>query len=134
MHKKTKSKVFLALTLAAVMSLMSFICPVKAIKEDGDKYEFEDGVHRGAQIYTDYIGKTDDGSVFDLSGSTCSFLGQKGTSTSVNVEVDKAGLYEIIICYVQPYDKNKKVQYLNVNGSNQGEVSFPYTLKWRELS
>ncbi|NLP13394.1 MAG: glycoside hydrolase [Clostridium sp.] len=134
MYKKTKAKVFLVLTLASVISLMSFIYAVNAITEDGDKYEFEDGVHNGAQIYTDYIGENDDGDVFDLSGSTCSFLGQKGTSTSVNVEVDNAGLYEIIICYVQPYDKNKKVQYLNVNGSNQGEVSFPYTLNWRELS
>jgi len=35
---------------------------------------------------------------------------------------------------VQPYDKNKKVQYLNVNGVNQGEISFPFTLKWREIS
>jgi len=52
----------------------------------------------------------------------------------VNVEVDKEGLYEIFICYVQPYDKNKKVQYLNVNGVNQGEISFPFTLKWREIS
>jgi mannan endo-1,4-beta-mannosidase len=134
MYKKTKAKVFLVLTLASVISLMSFIYAVNAITEDGDKYEFEDGVHNGAQIYTDYIGENDDGDVFDLSGSTCSFLGQKGTSTSVNVEVDNAGLYEIIICYVQTYDKNKKVQYLNVNGSNQGEVSFPYTLNWRELS
>ena len=80
------------------------------------------------------MGKNEYGDVFDLTGSTCVFIGQKGTSTSVNVEVDKEGLYEIFISYVQPYDKIKKVQYLNVNGSNQGEVSFPFTLKWKELS
>ncbi|MEN8906538.1 MAG: glycosyl hydrolase, partial [Clostridiales bacterium] len=67
-------------------------------------------------------------------GATCTFIGQKGTSTSINIEIEAAGLYELIVRYVQPYDKTKKVQYLNVNDTNQGEVSFPYTLEWKEMS
>lgn len=97
------------------------------------KYEFEDGVHNGAQIYKDYSGKNDADESFKLDGS-CSFIGQKGTSTSVNVEVEETGLYELVVCYAQPYDPNKKVQYLNVNDVNQGEISFGYTLKWKEIS
>jgi mannan endo-1,4-beta-mannosidase len=113
---------------------MPVINAAGAVPEEGVKYEFENGVHNGAQIYTDYLGKTDDGLTIDLSGASCSFIGQKGTSTSVNVEIDEAGLYELIVRYAQPYDKNKKVQYLNVNDSNQGEVSFSYTLTWKEIS
>jgi len=134
MRGKTSMKAFLALMLAVVIPITSCIFVTNAVSADGDKYEFEDGIRNGAQIYTDYVGKNEYGDVFDLTGSTCVFIGQKGTSTSVNVEVDKEGLYEIFISYVQPYDKIKKVQYLNVNGSNQGEVSFPFTLKWKELS
>ncbi|MFZ5990058.1 MAG: glycosyl hydrolase [Bacillota bacterium] len=134
MNKKPKMMVFLASVLTALIPLMSFINAAVAVTGEEVKYEFENGVHNGAQIYTDYVGKTDDGLTFDLSGASCSFIGQKGTSTSVNVEIDQEGLYELIVRYAQPYDKNKKVQYLNVNGSNQGEVSFTYTLAWKEIS
>lgn len=133
MNKKTV-KVFLALTLTVLLSVMSFSSVAGAIPQEGVKYEFEAGVHNGAEIHTDYVGETGDGETFDLSGATCSFIGQKGTSTSVNVEIDQAGLYELVVRYAQPYDKNKKVQYLNVNDSNQGEVSFTYTLSWKEIS
>jgi mannan endo-1,4-beta-mannosidase len=133
MNKKTVLKVFLAIALVAQVFAIPFFNMVGATSE-GVKYEFEKGVHQGAETHIDYVGETDDGLTFDLSGATCIFIGQKGTSTSVNVEIDKAGLYELVVRYAQPFDKNKKVQYLNVNGSNQGEVSFPYTLSWKEMS
>lgn len=129
-----KKKVFLAWTLTALMSLMSFVTTSSAMPQEGVKYEFEKGELKGAEIYTDHVGENDDGQKFDLSGATCVFIGQKGTGTSVNVEIDKAGLYDLIVCYAEPYDLNKKVQYLNINGSNQGEVSFAYTLEWKEIS
>ncbi len=135
MNKKTIKRVFSALTLAALMPAMSFISAAAgSMTEEGVKYEFEDGVYNGAQIYTDYIGETEDGETIDLRGASCSFIGQKGTSTSVNVEIGEAGLYELIVRYAQPFDKIKKVQYLNVNDANQGEVSFTYTLSWKEIS
>ncbi|EPR13565.1 glycosyl hydrolase [Ruminiclostridium papyrosolvens] len=135
MDKKFFLKVFLVLGLTALIPLMSVAnVPASAMSAEGVKYEFENGVQNNAEIHTDYIGKTDDGLTFDLSGATCSFIGQKGTSTSVNVDIDQAGLYELVVRYAQPYDKTKKVQYLNVNDSNQGEVSFPYTLSWKEMS
>jgi mannan endo-1,4-beta-mannosidase len=94
-------------------------------------YLFKDGVLKGAEIHTDYSGESDEGSPFFLSGTGVLLL-QKGTSVSVNVEVEKAGLYDIIVCYAQPFD-HKKVQYLNINGTNQGEVNFARSLEWKEI-
>lgn len=134
MYRKTKTKVFLAWTLTVLLSVMTFATSSSALPQEGVKYEFEEGKLKGAKILTDFQGETDDGTKFDLSGATCIFLEQKGTSASVEVEIDKAGLYDLIVRYAEPYDPNKKVQYLNINEVNQGEVSFAYTLKWKELS
>lgn len=134
MYRKTKAKVFLAWTLTVLMSVMSYVTYSNAIPQEGVKYEFEKAKLQGAQIYTDYTGETEDGKKFDLSGATCVFMQQKGTSISFDVEVEKAGLYELIVCYAEPFDSRRKVQYLNINGSNQGEVSFAYTLEWKEMS
>ena len=41
--------------------------------------------------------------------------------------MEEAGLYELAISYCEPYDSNKKVQYLNVNGVNQGRSASPTT-------
>lgn len=134
MNKKTLRKVFLLLTVTVLV--FSYIPELSLVNAttNGIKYEFEKGVQNGAEVYTDYVGKTDDGQKIDLSGASCSFISQKGTSTSVNVNVDKAGLYELIVRYAEPFDISKKVQYLNVNGSNQGEVSFTYSIGWKEMS
>ncbi|ADL52287.1 glycosyl hydrolase [Clostridium cellulovorans] len=135
MNKKTITKVFSILSSTAMLPILSSInVTADTVTTEGVKYEFEKGISNGAQIYTDYTGTTDDGLPIDLKGASCSFIGQKGTSTSVDINVDKAGLYELIVNYAEPFDKNKKVQYLNVNGTNQGEVSFPYSLGWKNLS
>jgi len=57
MENKTSIKVFLALMLAVLMPVVSCINVSNAVLSDGDKYEFEDGIHKGAQIYTDYVGQ-----------------------------------------------------------------------------
>ncbi len=134
MYKKTVNKVFLVMALVILFPLMSSINASASTASEGVKYEFEAGIQDGAKIYTDYLGETDDGKKIDLTGASCSYIGQKGTSTSVNVQVEKAGLYELIVRYAQPFDPVKKVQYLNLNSVNQGEVSFAYSLGWREFS
>lgn len=104
------------------------------------KYEFEDGKTEGGKIYdSGWTGNTSEdgsGDEFDLTNASggFSYLDQKGTTVSVDVNVPEAGLYEMNICYCEPYDKNKKVQYLNVNGVNQGEVSFKHNLSFSETS
>lgn len=97
------------------------------------KYEFEDGATSGGKIYTE--GWTDDDSdLTNFSGSGFAYLDQKGTTVSVEADVPEAGLYELKISYCEPSDPNKKVQYLNVNGVNQGELTFPYNNKFEEIS
>jgi len=134
MNKKPALNVFLVWVLAALLPISSFTGASFSATDQEVKYEFENGINNGVQIYTDYVGKTEDGETIDLTGATCSFIAQKGTSTSVDVDIIEEGLYELIVRYAQPYDKNKKVQYLNINGSNQGEISFGYTLTWKEIS
>ncbi len=108
--------------------------------EDVLKYEFEDGATSGGKIYTEgWVGNTqEDGSgeemdVTGFSGTGFSYLDQKGTTVSVTVDVPEGGLYEMKVAYCEPYDTNKKVQYLNINGVNQGETSFPYCLQFKEM-
>ncbi len=105
------------------------------------KYEFEDGKTSGGKFYTEgWKGNTQEdgtGEEMDMtsfSGKGFAYLGQKGTTLSVEVEVPADGLYELSICYCEPSDPNKKVQYLNVNGVNQGELTFPHNLKFEETS
>ncbi len=105
------------------------------------KYEFEDGKTNGGKIYNEtWKGNTAEdgtGEEYDLtnaSGGGFSYLDQKGTTVSVEVTVPERGLYELSICYCEPSDPNKKVQYLNINGVNQGEVSFPHNLTFEETS
>lgn len=103
------------------------------------KYEFEDGSTEGGKIHIgtgdvklgDFPENTD---LSGFSGKGFSYLDQKGTTVTVEVDVPEAGLYELGICYCEPSDPNKKVQYLNINGVNQGEVCFPYTPEFTETS
>lgn len=143
MNHKNSGKIICAF-LTALLTLNSM--PVFAVgKEKTDeqiqKYEFEDGINQGGEIHREtWKGNTaEDGSGedFDLtnaSGNAFSYLDQKGTKVSVDVTVEEAGLYELSICYCEPYDPNKKVQYLNINGVNQGEVCFMHNLTFEETS
>ncbi len=140
--KQNKRTAALSLLLAAALTVpaMTPLADVTAA-EEVLKYEFEDGATSGGTIYTEgWTGNTAEdgtGEDFDLtgfSGTGFSYLDQKGTTVSVTVDVPEAGLYEMNICYAEPYDPNKKVQYLNINGVNQGEVSFKHNLAFAETS
>ena len=128
-----------ALSLAGNPFLSVMNIPTAAA-EDIMKYEFEEGKTDGGKLYTDGINgvKMDDfpkeTDLTGFSGKGFSYLDQKGTTVSVEVDVPEDGLYEMSISYCEPSDPNKKVQYLNVNGSNQGEVTFPYTPSFKETS
>ena len=141
--KFSKSKKSLCAFLSAVTALncMPACIQTYAVNDSVQKYEFENGSTDGGKIYTEtWKGNTQEdgsGEDFDLtnaSGGAFSYLDQKGTKVSVDVEVEEAGLYELSICYCEPYDPNKKVQYLNVNGVNQGEVCFVHNLTFEETS
>lgn len=134
-------KRLLGAMLAGMLSLSAAPLLPAANAADVLKYEFEDGSTSGGKIYTEgWKGNTQEdgsGEEMDLtgfSGTGFSYLDQKNTTVSVEVDVPEAGLYEMRICYCEPYDTNKKVQYLNINGVNQGEVSFTYNLEFSEIS
>ncbi len=119
---------------------VSRICKRASAADNILKYEFEDGSTEGGKIYangTEGV-KTDDlpeeTDLSGFSGKGFSYLDQKGTSISVDVDVPNEGLYELTVCYCEPSDPNKKVQYLNVNGSNQGELTCPFSASFTEIS
>lgn len=135
-------KRLLGVALSGMLAVSSApLLPEADAAETVLKYEFEDGTVSGGEIYTEgWKGNTQEdglGEEMDLtgfSGTGFSYLDQKNTTVSVEVEVPEAGLYEMNICYCEPYDPNKKVQYLNINGVNQGEVSFVHNLEFAETS
>ena len=105
------------------------------------KAEFENGKANGCKIYSEtWKGNTAEdgtGEDYDLTNASnggFSYLDQKGTTVSVEVDVPEEGLYDLTICYCEPSDPVKKVQYLNVNGVNQGELCCPHNNKFEETS
>jgi mannan endo-1,4-beta-mannosidase len=104
------------------------------------RYEFEDGKTEGGKIHANGASdvKTEDfpedTDLSGYSGKGFAYLDQKGTALSIEADVPEDGLYEMTICYCEPSDPRKKVQYLNVNGVNQGELTCPYTNKFAETS
>ncbi len=138
--KRSACTVAAAFIAVAAMSFPSAMKDGKSASAADNvlKYEFEDGKTSGGKIFTEGVKSKPDAElqweITEFSGNGFSYLDQKGTTISVDVEVPADGLYELTICYCEPTDTNKKVQYLNVNGVNQGEVSFPFNTEFEETS
>lgn len=140
--KRAACTVAAAFIAVAAMSFPSALAKPSAVSaaEEVLKYEFEDGKTSGGKIHADGasdVKMSDFPEGTDLSGFSgkgFAYLDQKGTTLSVDVDVPEAGLYELNIGYCEPSDPNKKVQYLNVNGVNQGELTCPYTKTFAETS
>ena len=140
--KQAACTVVAAFIAVAAMSFPSALAKPSAVSaaEEILKYEFEDGKTSGGKIHADGasdVKMSDFPEGTDLSGFSgkgFAYLDQKGTTLSVDVDVPEAGLYELNIGYCEPSDPNKKVQYLNVNGVNQGELTCPYTKTFAETS
>ncbi|WP_081348097.1 glycosyl hydrolase [Ruminococcus flavefaciens] len=140
--KRAAYTVAAAFIASAAMSFPSALAKPSAVLAADEvlKYEFEDGKTSGGKIHADGasdVKMSDFPEGTDLSGFSgkgFAYLDQKGTTLSVDVDVPEAGLYELNIGYCEPSDPNKKVQYLNVNGVNQGELTCPYTKTFAETS
>ena len=130
---KTVSAVVAAIIAASAVVPSAVTYPVTAAGGNVQIYEFENGKTSGGKIFSngteglkrggDWSDATD---LSNFSGKGFSYLDQKGTTVSVEVNAPEKGLYQLTFCYCQPSDRNRKVQYLNVNGVNQGELTFPY--------
>lgn len=136
-HKKKIISIITSFTLIFGNSIT--LMPTDTIfADEGIKYEFENGVLDSCSVESwEAIEESAKGNSCDISnwsGTGFVSLGQKGCSATLPITVEKEGLYELIIRYCQPFDPVKKVQYLNVNGVNQGEISFPYNESFTELS
>ncbi|MDD6946347.1 MAG: CBM35 domain-containing protein, partial [Ruminococcus callidus] len=112
---KIQKKVFAA-SLAAAMALnavcvSSFFGGVSAAGET--KYEFESGKITGTSM------KEED--VEGASGGKVVHMKDAGESIKLTVNVEKAGMYDLNICYAT--DGGAKTQKLNVNGSPVGDIA-----------
>ncbi len=140
MRRRIISKIISGVITVAVAVAAIPVFSIGSTADEIQKYEFEDGSTSGGEIHAEgWKGNTSEdgtGEDYDLTNASggFSYLDQKGTTVSIDVTVEEAGLYEMSICYCEPYDPNKKVQYLNVNGVNQGEVSFQHNLTFEEMS
>ena len=140
-----KGHFYKAMALSAVMATAIAAMPVipgqTSAADTVMKYEFEDGICQGGKKYTEgWKGNTEeDGTGIDydmteFSGTGFSYLDQKGTTVGVTVDVPEDGLYEMNVCYCEPSDPNKKVQYLYINDVNQGEVTLVHNTSFAETS
>lgn len=132
MKKASRISSFLAAAAFAAAAAVPALPAVSTEAADVIHIEFEDGTTEGGKILTDPTDK--EMTLTGYSGKGYSYLDQKGTTLAVEADVPEEGLYELTICYCEPSDPNKKVQYLNVNGVNQGEVTFPYNTGFSETS
>ncbi len=134
-----KSSVFRRVSTAALAAALSlsmvqnFSLPQAVSADVNDIYEFEDGVFANCEynegIAWTVIDEDAEGNSCDMtgwSGDGYAYLDRKGASIAVTVTVEETGIYELLVNYIQCFDVDKKVQYLNVNGVNQGDVSFPF--------
>ena len=143
LSKKLTRSACSAIAALALTAAVPAVSPVKSSTRAADdvlKYEFEDGATSGGKLCKNGESDLDkdkipEGADFsDCSGGGFAYLDQKGTTLSVTADVPEDGLYELTIAYCEPSDPNKKVQYLNINGVNQGEVTFPYSKGFKETS
>ncbi len=141
-NKITRSACSAAAALAVLASAPVYVPRASKTANAADvlKYEFENGTTSGGKLCKTGVSDLDadkipEGSdLTKCSGGGFAYLDQKGTTLSVEVDVPEAGLYELSITYCEPSDPNKKVQYLDINGVNQGEVTFPYCPSFTEAS
>ncbi len=90
------------------------------------KYEFEDGVINGTSMEI-----TEDSSA---SGGQYVYMKDAGETVTVTVDVEETGMYDLAICYHLPQTMGSdKVQKLNVNGVNQGQIGFVMNDGFEEL-
>ena len=140
MFKKLNKKIVSVITATTLVfaNTMALMPDNIVFADEGINYEFEDGVFDNCQAESwtviDESAKGNSCDISDWSGTGFAYIDQKGDSITVPVAVETEGLYELVIRYCQPFDPVKKVQYLNINNVNQGDISFPYSESFTELS
>ncbi len=116
-------KKFVGGSLACAMALNCLLAVPFTTNAASTKFEFEDGTQTGsATVMSELSG---------YSGTGYVFLQDNTDTVSVTVTAPADGMYDLYIGYGAVY--GDKVQGLEVNGSNQGNVSFPEGDGFEEL-
>lgn len=89
----------------------SFFGGVSAAGET--KYEFEDGKITGVSAEVEEVASASGGKIVHMRDA--------GETIKVTVNVEKAGMYDLNICYAT--DGGAKTQKLNVNGNAAGDLA-----------
>lgn len=114
MNFNFKKAVAMLSAFAVSAVALCFSSDIFSSAADEMKYEFEDGtISGGSTIKSDT----------NASGGSCVFIESAGDTASVSVDIAESGAYKLIIGYSAEY--GAKTQLLNINGSNQGQISFP---------
>ncbi|MCU6719621.1 glycosyl hydrolase [Porcipelethomonas ammoniilytica] len=125
MKNKFLRKIMAAAVAAACTANVSLISNL-VTADTSTKYEFEDGVINGTSMEI-----TEDSSA---SGGQYVYMKDAGETVTVTVDVEETGMYDLAICYHLPQTMGSdKVQKLNVNGVNQGQIGFVMNDGFEEL-
>ncbi len=108
-----KKKIF-GSAIACAMTLNTLLAVPFGTTAAETRFEFEDGTQTGsATVLSEQKG---------FSGTGYVFLQDNADTISVTVTVPETGMYELNIGYAAIY--GDKIQGLEINGANQGNVSF----------
>ncbi len=94
------------------------------VNAESVRVEFEDGEYSSSS--------SADSLIKGYSGS--GYVDMKEGSVSVEVNVDKTDVYNIIIGYCLPSDRGSKIQNLVVNGVTQSQINFAPSDTFKELT
>ncbi len=119
-----RSKKLFAASLAATMAVNA-VCLSSLFSgaaADAVKYEFEDGTITGSTTVVEEAAGTSGGKIVHLKDA--------GDTLTVKVNVEKAGMYDVNVCYAT--DGGAKTQKMNINGTPQSDIAFSNQATFKE--
>lgn len=125
--KDWKKSLAMVSALAVVITATSSLS-LTANAVTNEKYEFEDGTLVGAKS----MSEDKDGNEVAHSGSGFIFLQDGGETATVNITVEKTGMYNVTVSAYAPY--GDKIHNLLINGVDQGQISFTENSEFTEVN
>ncbi|MDO4155915.1 MAG: glycosyl hydrolase [Oscillospiraceae bacterium] len=119
-HNKKWFAASLAATMAVNAVCLSSLFSGSAA--DVVKYEFEDGTITGATTAVEEAAGASGGKIVHLKDA--------GDTLTIKVNVEKAGMYDMNVCYAT--DGGAKTQKMNINGTPQSDIAFSNQSAFKE--
>lgn len=128
--KRKSLKKLLAAAVASVCAVNAlFVSSLSSFAATNLKYEAEDATIEGAVMPAEGSERWVDGA----SGDKFVFLEKGGEKITFDVSVEETGMYEVLVGYQNNFG-GAKTQNISVNGVDQGQINFPVSKDWTELS